>query len=58
MRVHKEVLALEAELWRLCQRTNLKVSEIDSSLDEVEAATARAHQVYKRWVREVGVKVG
>ncbi|PNW76743.1 hypothetical protein CHLRE_11g469500v5 [Chlamydomonas reinhardtii] len=48
MRVHKEVLALEAELWRLCQRTNLKVSEIDSSLDEVEAATARAHQVYKR----------
>ncbi|KAG2446966.1 hypothetical protein HYH02_008120 [Chlamydomonas schloesseri] len=48
LRVHKEVLALEAELWRLCQRTNLKVADIDDCLDELEAATARAHQVYKR----------
>ncbi|KAG2432252.1 hypothetical protein HXX76_009170 [Chlamydomonas incerta] len=48
LRVHKEVLAQEAELWRLCQRTNLKVAEIDEALDELEVATARANQVYKR----------
>ncbi|GLI70439.1 hypothetical protein VaNZ11_015349 [Volvox africanus] len=48
LRVHKDVLALELELWRTCLRSTLRVAEIDSLLDELEAATARANQVYKK----------
>ncbi|KAG2487340.1 hypothetical protein HYH03_014056 [Edaphochlamys debaryana] len=48
LRVHKEVLLMQADLWRLCLRTSLKVSLMDSTLEALEAATARANQVYKR----------
>ncbi|GFR45040.1 hypothetical protein Agub_g6410 [Astrephomene gubernaculifera] len=48
LRVHKEVLALETELWRMCTRTTLRITEMDEMLDELETATTRANQVYKR----------
>ncbi len=46
--MHKSVLSLEAELWRMCLRSQLRVAEIDHCLDELESATTRANQVYKR----------
>ncbi|EFJ46271.1 hypothetical protein VOLCADRAFT_93382 [Volvox carteri f. nagariensis] len=48
LRVHRDVLALELELWRTCLRTSLRVATIDALLDQLEAATGRAHQVYKK----------
>ncbi len=50
LRVHKQVLALQNDTWRACMRNTVRVSDVDRSLDELEAATARANQVYKRWV--------
>ncbi|KXZ42246.1 hypothetical protein GPECTOR_175g214 [Gonium pectorale] len=51
LRVHKEVLLLQAELWNLCMRPALKVAQVDSAMDALESASGRAHQVYKRWGR-------
>ncbi|GLC73343.1 hypothetical protein PLESTF_001365300 [Pleodorina starrii] len=48
LRVHKEVLMLQAELWMLMLRTSLRVTEVDRALDGLEAGTVRAHTVYKR----------
>ncbi|KAG2497902.1 hypothetical protein HYH03_004167 [Edaphochlamys debaryana] len=48
LRVHKEVLLLQGELWTLMLKSVLKVSEVDKALDTLEVATARANQVYKR----------
>ncbi|KXZ42959.1 hypothetical protein GPECTOR_109g202 [Gonium pectorale] len=48
LRVHKEVLLLQAELWNLCMRPALKVAQVDSAMDALESASGRAHQVYKR----------
>ncbi|GFR42352.1 hypothetical protein Agub_g3047, partial [Astrephomene gubernaculifera] len=48
IRVHKAALLLQTQLWRLLLRPSLRVGLLDAAMDEVEAATARAHQVYKR----------
>ncbi|GLI61938.1 hypothetical protein VaNZ11_004468 [Volvox africanus] len=48
LRVHKEVLMLQAELWMLMLKTCLRVAEVDKALDALEAGTLRAHQVYRR----------
>ena len=48
VRVHKEVLLLQAELWGLLAKSSVKVREVDKAFDELEAGTQRAHQVYKR----------
>ncbi|GFR46148.1 hypothetical protein Agub_g7674, partial [Astrephomene gubernaculifera] len=48
LRVHREVLALQAELWQMCMRSSLRVAQVDDALEELDAAAARAHQVYKR----------
>ncbi|KAG2434419.1 hypothetical protein HYH02_012249 [Chlamydomonas schloesseri] len=48
LRVHKEVLLLQAELWQLMMRSVLRVGEVDKALEELEVASQRAHQVYKR----------
>jgi hypothetical protein len=49
IRVHKEVLALQTEVWKLCIKSSLNAKEFDESFNAVDAATARAHQVYKRY---------
>ncbi|GLC59118.1 hypothetical protein PLESTB_001450200 [Pleodorina starrii] len=48
LRVHKEVLLQQSELWQMCLRSVLRVAQIDAALDSLEAASARADQVYKR----------
>ncbi|KAG2441028.1 hypothetical protein HXX76_003881 [Chlamydomonas incerta] len=48
VRVHKEVLLLQAELWELLSKSAVKVRDVDKAFDELEAGTQRAHQVYKR----------
>ncbi|KAG2497227.1 hypothetical protein HYH03_004816 [Edaphochlamys debaryana] len=48
LRVHKEVLMLQADLWSLLLKTTLRVSEVDRALDALEEQTIRAHQVYKK----------
>ncbi|GIL50772.1 hypothetical protein Vafri_6912 [Volvox africanus] len=48
LRVHREVLIMQAELWQLCMRPSLKVALFDKAMDSLEAAAARANQVYKR----------
>ncbi|KAG2450421.1 hypothetical protein HYH02_004923 [Chlamydomonas schloesseri] len=48
VRVHKEVLLLQAELWGLVAKSAVKVRDVDKAFDELEAGTQRAHQVYKR----------
>ncbi len=48
LRVHKEVLGLQTELWMLMMRSMVKVADVDKALDALEAGTLRAHQVYKR----------
>ncbi|KAG2423934.1 hypothetical protein HXX76_014875 [Chlamydomonas incerta] len=48
LRVHKEVLLMQAELWQLMMRSVLRVSEVDKALEALEAGSQRAHQVYKR----------
>ncbi|GLI60701.1 hypothetical protein VaNZ11_002794 [Volvox africanus] len=48
LRVHREVLVMQAELWQLCMRPSLKVALFDKAMDSLEAAAARANQVYKR----------
>ncbi|KAG2484238.1 hypothetical protein HYH03_016973 [Edaphochlamys debaryana] len=48
LRVHKEALMLQTHLWELCLKPRLKVTDIDSAMNAVEAAAGRAHQVYKR----------
>ncbi|KAG2443479.1 hypothetical protein HXX76_001832 [Chlamydomonas incerta] len=48
LRVHKEVLLLQTELWMLMMRSTVKVADVDKGLDSLEAGTMRAHQVYKR----------
>ncbi|PNW79070.1 hypothetical protein CHLRE_09g399663v5 [Chlamydomonas reinhardtii] len=48
LRVHKEVLLLQAELWQLMMRSVLRVSDVDKALEDLEAGSQRAHQVYKR----------
>ncbi|KAG2493141.1 hypothetical protein HYH03_008565 [Edaphochlamys debaryana] len=48
LRVHKEVLLMQAELWSLCMRTHLKVAAIDKAMEALESAASRANQVYKR----------
>ncbi len=53
--MHKQVLALQNDTWRACMRGTVRVADVDRSLDELEVATARANQVYKRWVRDNAV---
>ncbi|KAG2482499.1 hypothetical protein HYH03_018574 [Edaphochlamys debaryana] len=48
LRVHKEVLLMQAEVWQLCMKTTLKVSAMDKAMDGLDGATLRANQVYKR----------
>ncbi|KAG2443203.1 hypothetical protein HYH02_009280 [Chlamydomonas schloesseri] len=48
LRVHKEVLILQTDLWMLMMRSTVKVADVDKALDSLEAGTMRAHQVYKR----------
>ncbi|KAG2443202.1 hypothetical protein HYH02_009279 [Chlamydomonas schloesseri] len=48
LRVHKEVLLLQADLWTLMMKSTVTVHEVDKAFDALEAGTARAHQVYKR----------
>ncbi|EFJ47903.1 hypothetical protein VOLCADRAFT_104960 [Volvox carteri f. nagariensis] len=48
LRVHREVLVMQAELWQLCMRPSLRVRQFDEALDALEAASSRANQVYKR----------
>ncbi|GFR46156.1 hypothetical protein Agub_g7683, partial [Astrephomene gubernaculifera] len=48
LRVHREVLALQAELWQMCMRSSLRVAQVDDALEGLDAAAGRAHQVYKR----------
>ncbi|GIM04910.1 hypothetical protein Vretimale_9369 [Volvox reticuliferus] len=48
LRVHREVLVMQAELWQLCMRPSLRVAVFDKAMDALEAAAARANQVYKR----------
>ncbi|KAG2445381.1 hypothetical protein HXX76_000003 [Chlamydomonas incerta] len=48
LRVHKDALLTQAELWAMMMRSSVKVSQIDAAMDHLEASVARAHQVYKR----------
>ena len=48
LRVHKEVLMLQGDLWTLMMKSTVTVREVDKAFDALEAGTARAHQVYKR----------
>ncbi|KAG2431591.1 hypothetical protein HYH02_013284 [Chlamydomonas schloesseri] len=48
LRVHKDALLTQAELWSMMLRTSVKVSQIDSAMEALEASVNRAHQVYKR----------
>ncbi|PNW74156.1 hypothetical protein CHLRE_13g587550v5 [Chlamydomonas reinhardtii] len=48
LRVHKEVMLLQADLWTLMMRSTVKVTEVDKALTELDNGTVRAHQVYKR----------
>ncbi|KAG2443454.1 hypothetical protein HXX76_001811 [Chlamydomonas incerta] len=48
LRVHKEVMLLQADLWTLMMKSTVKVADVDKALDALEAGTVRAHQVYKR----------
>ncbi|KXZ48850.1 hypothetical protein GPECTOR_25g435 [Gonium pectorale] len=48
LRVHKEAMLLQAEMWQLCMRTSVRVAQIDNAMEALEAATGRAHQVYRR----------
>ncbi|KAG2494774.1 hypothetical protein HYH03_007018 [Edaphochlamys debaryana] len=48
LRVHKEVLLMQADLWQLCMRSTLKVSALDAAMEALDGAASRANQVYKR----------
>ncbi|KAG2423294.1 hypothetical protein HXX76_015443 [Chlamydomonas incerta] len=48
IRVHREVLLLQADLWRVCLKPRLHVGDIDKAMDAIDSAAARALQVYKR----------
>ncbi|KAG2482503.1 hypothetical protein HYH03_018578 [Edaphochlamys debaryana] len=48
LRVHKEVLLMQAEVWQLCMKTTLKVSAMDKAMEALDGAASRANQVYKR----------
>ncbi|KAG2486663.1 hypothetical protein HYH03_014719 [Edaphochlamys debaryana] len=48
LRVHKEVLLMQAEVWQLCMRNTLKVATIDKAMEALVDATTRANQVYER----------
>ncbi|KAG2443224.1 hypothetical protein HYH02_009297 [Chlamydomonas schloesseri] len=48
LRVHKEVMLLQADLWTLMMKSTVKVTEVDKALDALETGAVRAHQVYKR----------
>ncbi|GLC68270.1 hypothetical protein PLESTF_000670100 [Pleodorina starrii] len=48
LRVHREVLMMQAEIWQLCMRPSLRVMQFDNALDALENASTRANQVYKR----------
>ncbi|PNW79942.1 hypothetical protein CHLRE_08g373200v5 [Chlamydomonas reinhardtii] len=48
LRVHKDALLTQAELWAMMMRSNVKVSQIDAAMETLEASVTRAHQVYKR----------
>ncbi|GIL56338.1 hypothetical protein Vafri_11716 [Volvox africanus] len=48
LRVHKEVLLQQSELWRLCMRSTLKVAQLDGALEALDLASARADRVYRR----------
>ncbi|GIL67639.1 hypothetical protein Vafri_20979 [Volvox africanus] len=48
LRVHKEALGLQVEMWKLYLRPRLKVAEVDAAMDALDQVTSRAHQVYKR----------
>ncbi|KAG2486667.1 hypothetical protein HYH03_014722 [Edaphochlamys debaryana] len=48
LRVHKDVLMMQADLWQQCMKNTLKVSAFDNSMESLESAIVRANQVYKR----------
>lgn len=48
MKVHKEALSLQVELWRLLLRPRLRVGELDEAMEALDVAAAQALQVYKR----------
>lgn len=53
IRVHKEALTLQNELWRTCLKSTVSVTDVDKALDALEVATGRANQVYKRYGSEL-----
>ncbi|KXZ45821.1 hypothetical protein GPECTOR_50g615 [Gonium pectorale] len=48
LRVHKEALTMQTEMWKLFLRPALRMAQIDEAMNTVEMATARAYQVYKK----------
>ncbi|KAG2486668.1 hypothetical protein HYH03_014723 [Edaphochlamys debaryana] len=48
LRVHKDVLMMQADLWQQCMKSTLKVTAFDNSMESLESAIVRANQVYKR----------
>ncbi|EFJ48000.1 hypothetical protein VOLCADRAFT_91579 [Volvox carteri f. nagariensis] len=48
LRVHKDVLLQQSELWQMCMRDTLRVAQIDEAMRALEAASTRADQVYRR----------